>query len=310
MADNSNKILVALDGSERAFRTVQYLCSFKPFLKKKLVLHNIITKVPVCYYDLQKETFSAGATSAVYAWESAYKVQMEEFMEKARMQLIAAGFNPEAISIVIAERKSGIARDIMDEAKKGYDALLIRRRGGSRTLLPFIMGSVSTKLVEKAGYIPIMLAGIQKVNHSLLLALDGSECSKRAVTFTANMIQNSDCRVVLCSVLRDFNLYDGKAGKKKPPGFVKAVFEELDAAIQSAENELEKAGIQKKRITVKLIQGADSRSEAIISAAMEENCDTLVFGRKGKSDVDNFDIGSIPWKAIQGAREMTVWIVP
>jgi len=97
---------------------------------------------------------------------------------------------------------------------------------------------------------------------------------------------------------------------KKPPGFVKAVFEDLEAAIQSAESELEKAGIQKKRITVKLIQGADSRSEAIISAAMEENCDTLVFGRKGRSDVDHFDIGSIPWKAIQGAREMTVWIVP
>jgi nucleotide-binding universal stress UspA family protein len=124
------------------------------------------------------------------------------------------------------------------------------------------------------------------------------------------MIQNSDCRVVLCSVLRDFNLKDVKAGKKKPPGFVKAVFEELEAAIQSAESELEKAGIQKIRITVKLIQGADSRSEAIISAAMEENCDTMVFGRKGRSDVDSFDIGSIPWKALQGAREMTVWIVP
>jgi hypothetical protein len=43
---------------------------------------------------------------------------------------------------------------------------------------------------------------------------------------------------------------------------------------------------------------------------MDEKCDTLVFGRKGKSNVDNFDIGTIPWKAIQGAREMTVWIVP
>ena len=310
MKDNTNTILVALDGSERAFRTIQYICSFKPFLKKKLVLHNVITKVPMCYYDLKKNPFSANLTSEVYAWERTYTAQMEDFMEKARMQLIAAGFKPDDISVVIAERKNGIARDIMDETKKGYDALLIRRRGGSQTLLPFIMGSVSTKLVEKVDHIPVMLAGIQKVNHSLLLAIDGSEGSKRSVEFTAKMIQNSDCRIVLCSVLRDFNLYDEKARKTKPSGFVKAVFEELETAIQSAESVLEKAGIQKNRITVKLIQGADSRSEAIISAAMEEKCDTLVFGRKGKSNVDNFDIGTIPWKAIQGAREMTVWIVP
>lgn len=310
MYENTEKILVALDGSERAFRTIQYLCSFKPFLKKKLVLHNIITKVPMCYYDLKKNPFSANVTSEVYAWECSYKVQMEDFMEKARMQLIAAGFKPEDIHVVIAERKNGIARDIIDEADKGYDALLIRRRGGSRTLLPIIMGSVSTKLVEKADKIPVILAGIQKVNHSLLLAIDGSEGAKRAVEFTAQMIQDSDCRIVLCSVLRDFNLYDEKAGKLKPAGFVKTVFEELETAIQKAGIILEKAGIQKKRITVKLIQGADSRSEAIISAAMDEKCDTLVFGRKGKSNVDNFDIGTIPWKAIQGAREMTVWIVP
>lgn len=306
----TDKILVALDGSERAYRTIQYICSFKPFLKKKLVLHNIITKVPICYYDLKKDPFSANVTSAVYAWESSYKAQIEDFMEKARMQLIAAGFKPQDISVVISERKNGIARDIIDEAQKGYDALLIRRRGGSQTLLPIIMGSISTKLVEKADQIPVMLAGIQKVNHSLLLAIDGSDGSKRSVEYTARMIQDSDCRVVLCSVLRDFNLYDERAGKTKPAGFVKAVFEGLENAIQGAEIVLEKAGIQKKRITVKLIQGADSRSEAIISAAMEEKCDTLVFGRKGKSNVDNFDIGTIPWKAIQGAREMTVWIVP
>jgi nucleotide-binding universal stress UspA family protein len=310
MSEMSNRILVALDGSERAYRTIQYLCSFKPFLKKGLTLQNIITKVPMCFYDLKKEPFSANATSQVLAWENGYKAQMEEFMEKSRMMLVSAGFKPEAISINISERKNGIARDIMDEAKKGYDALLIRRRGGTQTLLPIFMGSVSTKLVEKANCIPVILAGIQKVNHSLLIAIDGSEGSKRAVEFTAKIIENSECRIVLCSVLRDFNLYDEKTKKRKPAGFVKAAFEEIELAIRDAEKILEAVGIPKKRITVKLIQGVESRSEAIIATAFEEKCDTLVFGRRGKSDVGNFDIGSIPWKAIQGAREMTVWIVP
>jgi len=55
MSENTNKILVALDGSEKAFKTIKYLCSFKPFRKKELVLHNIITRIPECYFDFKKE---------------------------------------------------------------------------------------------------------------------------------------------------------------------------------------------------------------------------------------------------------------
>jgi len=73
---------------------------------------------------------------------------------------------------------------------------------------------------------------------------------------------------------------------------------------------LENAGIPKEKISLKIVQGAQSRAGAIVEAAKEENCDTIVFGRKGKSEVSNFDIGRVPWKVIHGARKMTVWMVP
>ena len=310
MSENKNKILVALDGSQRAFKTIKYLCSFKPFLKKELVLINIIARVPECYYDLKKDPFSYKASSRVHAWELGYKAEMEDFMEKAKTMLIAAGFKSEAISSMIAERNKGIARDIMDEARKGYDALLIRRRGGAQLLLPLALGSVSTKLIEKAISIPVMLAGTQKVNHSLLIAIDGSEGAKRAVEFVAQIIKHSDCRVVLCSVLRDFDEYDEKKKEKKSIDFITTAFEEIETAVQDAIQILENAGIQRKNIVTKIIQGAKSRAGAIFEAAKEENCDTIVFGRKGKSDVTDFDIGSVPWKVIHGSKKMTVWVVP
>jgi nucleotide-binding universal stress UspA family protein len=65
-----------------------------------------------------------------------------------------------------------------------------------------------------------------------------------------------------------------------------------------------------QNIEIKIIQGAKSRAGAIVTAAKQENCDTIVFGRKGKSNVSSFDIGRVPWKVIHGAREMTVWMVP
>ena len=310
MFENKNKILVALDGSQKSFKTIKYLCSFKPFLKKELVLHNIITKVPECYYDFIKDPFSDKASFQVKAWEREYKVKIEAFMEKAKMELIASGFKPEAISIIIARRKKGIARDIMDAAQKGYDALLIRRRGGAQALLSLALGSVSTKLVEKIVSLPVMLAGVQKVNHSLFLAVDGSKGAKRAVEFVAKTIENSDCRIVLCSVLRDFNVYDEKKKKKKSTDFIRAAFEEIETAVTDAGKILELAGIQRKNIVTKIIQGAKSRAGAIVEAAREENCDTIVFGRKGKSDVTSFDIGRVPWKVIHGAKKMSVWLVP
>lgn len=309
MSENTNKILVALDGSERAFRTIKYLCSFKPFLKKELVLHNVITKVPECYYDLRKEPFSYKVTSQVRAWELGYKAQIDAFMEKSRMMLIAAGFKPEAISVIIAERKKGIARDIMDEAMKGYDALLIRRRGGAQKFLPLVMGSVSTKLVEKVGFLPVLLAGVQKVNHSLIVAVDGSEGSKRAVDFTAEFIKDSMCRVVLCTVLRDFDVMDENRNKKNE-SCITVSFEEIETAVKEAKEIFENAGVPEKNITIKIIQGVQSRAAAIVDVAKEEKCDTIIFGRRGRSEVSNFDIGRVPWKVIHGARKMTVWMVP
>jgi len=303
---SENKILVALDGSQRAFGTIKYLCSFKPFLKKELVLHNIITKVPDCYYDLKKEPSSYNANFRMRAWEIGYRTKMETFMETSKRELITAGFKPEAIRIIIAERKAGIARDIMDEAQKGYDALLIRRRGSAQQFLSFVMGSVSTKLVEKTTGLPVILAGTQKVNHSLFLAIDGSDGAKRAVEFVAKIIENSDCRVVICSVLRNFDLYD----KKKSVDFIRNGFEKIETIVRDTGKIVEHAGIQRKNIMFKIIQGAKSRSRAIVEAAKEEKCDTIILGRKGKSDVSSFNMGRVPWKVIHGAKEMTVWMVP
>lgn len=307
-----NKILVALDGTERAFKTIEYLCGFKPFLKKELVLHNIMAKVPECYYDLEKDPSSYQAGSQVQAWELEYKAAMETFMEKSKTMLIGAGFKPQAVHIIIKERNKGIARDIMDEAQKGYEALLIRRRGGAQSLLPLALGSVSTKLIEKTSGIPVMLAGVQTVNHSLLVAVDGSQGAKRAVEFVAKIVEGSPCKIVLCSVLRDFDVYDENRKKKKKQAsdIIRTAFEEIETTVREAGEIFENAGIPKSRIVTKIIQGAESRADAIVHAAKEEGCDTLVFGRKGRSDVMDFDIGRVPWKVIHGAKEMTVWMVP
>lgn len=301
MTENKNRLLVALDGSQKAFRTITYLCTFKPFLKKELVLHNIITRIPQCYYDLKKNPSSYSAASRMMLWEHGYRTQMESFMEKAKDRLIDAGYRSEAIQTMIAQRKNGIAQDILDEARKGYDALVIRRRGGSQQFLPLVMGSVSTRLVEKTDCLPVFLAGNQAVNHRLCIAIDGSEGSIRAAEFTAGFIKGSDCKIFLCAVIREVPEFNTITG-------------ELEKGIYDKAKEItilfKRANIPEKNISLTIIKGEQSRADALVETADKENCDTIVFGRRGISDPSGFDIGRVPWKVIHGARHLTVWMVP
>jgi nucleotide-binding universal stress UspA family protein len=113
----------------------------------------------------------------------------------------------------------------------------------------------------------------------------------------------------LCSVLRDYGIYgDGRTGK--PENYIAAAAGKMDLAVKEAREIFENAGIPQQNIETKIIQGAKSRAGAIVTAAKQANCDTIIFGRKGKSNVSSFDIGRVPWKVIHGAREMTVWMVP
>ena len=310
MQKNNNKILVAFDGSRKAFKTIEYLCSFKPFLNKEIVLYNVINSVPECYYDLKKDPFSHGAITQVKAWELGQRAKMESFMSEARMMLIASGFKSEAITIAIKDKQKGIARDILAEAQKGYYALLIRRRGWAASILPIPLGSISTKLIEKGTNIPILLSGLKPVTHSILIAVDGSDGSKRAVNFFTRTIEKCDCRVVLLSVIRDCEMYDEKIDGDKSTNFTKIASEEFENAINETMHYLEDIGIKKEKITTKIIKRVKSRASAIIETAKEKNCDTIVFGRKGKTDIASFGIGRVPLKVIYGDKKITVWIIP
>ncbi|MBF0204803.1 MAG: universal stress protein, partial [Desulfamplus sp.] len=211
--DYSNTILVALDGSARSMKTVEYLYDFKPFRNKEIVLYHIFNDVPESYWDMGMTPFSRNGAVQLDSWGVQWRLTIVEFMERARHMLITAGYKPDAITINIQERKKGVARDIIAEASKGYFALLIRRRGYG-TLLHMIMGSTTTKIVEKLYNTPVLLAGLNKIRHSILIGLDGSEGSETAVRFAAKALTRTHCKIVLCTVLRDFDIYVGDKNRK------------------------------------------------------------------------------------------------
>ena len=104
---------------------------------------------------------------------------MEMHQGQCREILVAAGFDPKRIETVLYDRKRGVARDIIAEARKGCDAVVIRRRGTTQ-IVNLVMGSVAEKLFAAVDFVPLLFAGLKPQNDRLLVAYDGSEAANRA----------------------------------------------------------------------------------------------------------------------------------
>ncbi|MDX9963354.1 universal stress protein [Desulfobacter postgatei] len=308
---DEKRILVTLDGSKRSKRTIDYLCSFTPFKTRQVTLFNITTPVPEAYYDLNQNSFGKIAVSQVKAWEMGQKTIMTEFLKEARQKMITAGYVPANIEVKLSKQEKGVARGILNEiGSNAYHTLVIRRKGSANSIMGVTMGGVAAKLVEKADKIPLIIAGTRQIQHYLCIAVDGSAGSKRAIQYTAEIMGKTDCRILLCAIMRT-TVTDSVPEGKDP--FVDMSIQakyKLENALAEAKENLTQAGIPDDRIETRLIQGAESRAGALLDTARAAKCDTIVLGRKGMSDVEAFDLGRIPRKIIYASRKFTIWLIP
>ena len=67
----------------------------------------------------------------------------------ARGLLLKANSREDDARVIIHERQVGIARDIIAESSRGYDAVVVGRRGLSK-VHEFFWGRVTTKVLHRA----------------------------------------------------------------------------------------------------------------------------------------------------------------
>jgi nucleotide-binding universal stress UspA family protein len=303
------KILVPVDGSDRALNTVRYITKIEPFRKMKVVLFHVFNGVPESYWDLEKDPRSTRTVQQVKAWEVEQKKKIRQYMEIATQFLLKAGFSEKNVTVKIQHRKKGIARDIIKEAHAGYDAVVTRRRGMTG-LRGIVLGSVATKLVAKLTFIPLILVGKRPPGNKIMIAFDGSEGAMQAVDFVRSILGGFDYKVRLVHVIRG----NGEALPKSDLIFSskeyrKIVKDEITAEIDKAKAKLVKSGFKAKAISTEIITRVYSRARAISDTAKQEDYGTIVLGRRGHSQVRDFFIGRVTNKLIHMAREQTVWVI-
>ena len=300
------KILLAVDGSDRAFEAVRYLIDLEAFHDSKVTLFNVFSGIPQAYRDLGKDPQFAKSFREVSAWESQQKKAIEQYMKDAVNTLIQGGFSKDALKTKVQNKKEGVARDIISEAQKGYDCLVIGRKGVSK-IREIALGSVANKLLEKIFFLPVMMVGFKKQPPGkILIAMDKSDGAMRGVDFVGKTLGNSDFKAHLVHVIRGRQEFQNFF---LPQESSEVVRKEIKAVLDDARDRLIFAGFAPDNVTCQVITGVRSRAGAIIREAEAGGYETIVFGRRGLSRVQAFFIGRVGNKIIQMARRHTVWVI-
>ncbi len=295
------KLLVAVDGTDSSLDTVRYIAHIKPFMNMDVVLYHIFSQVPEHYWDISKEPKSRKTMPQMWEWEKQMRTnrawekqtheKLEEFMGKCRNILLSAEYAPQQIKIKLQNRKKGIVRDIVAEARKEYAVIVLRRRGLAG-LKGMILGDVSSRLLENLTFLPMIIAGKKPVNNRILIAVDGSRHAQNAVTFVGKILGGKGYKIGLVHVLRS-TLTDMM----------------MEQTFEDARSLLMAHGFSSEGISTKVITEESSRAGGIVNEAEKEDYCTIVTGRRGLSNIQQYFIGRVSNKVIHVGRRFTVWLI-
>jgi len=304
-----DKILVAVDVSARCLETIRHITERKPFQKKHLVLYNVSVSRPHFYWDVEKEPLSKEAVAQIRDWEAEQKKTIDHFMEKARQILLDSGFPEETVTIKIKKIEHGITRDIVDEAKDDYLAVIISRSGTGELPDPFL-GTNAVKVIQNLSFVPVFIAGKNLPGKNILVAMDGSEGAMQAIDFVGELMGGYNFKVSLVHVVRDTSsIGPAPLYRPLPQEDIQVAEQKIRTVFDEARSRLLNRGFNTDDVTNKLITGASSRARAIVQEAEQLGNATIVLGRRGLSRSEDFFMGGVSNKVIQLGVEQAVWVV-
>ena len=312
------KFLVLVDGSERTIQTVNYIKNFMPVDENtRIVLFHVFSGILEEYRELEEDPTCVSVVNQLKNREPEEKRKIRVSLEQAKNILITGGFPEQSIGIKFHSLEKGVARDIIAEARNGYSAVVLTRRGMG-ALKNIILGSVAVKLLQALTFIPILIVGQAPPVKKILLAVDASPASMKAVEFVASLLGGHGYDVCVFHAIPglgsiDFDL--SEINKREPSKVdmsdtcLEAFKLKVARLFRDVKDRLMASGFESEKITEKILSGVHSRSDAIVKEAEYGGYGTIVVGRRGLSKVDAFFMGRVGHAVVYGGKKFTVWVV-
>ncbi len=143
-----------------------------------------------------------------------------------------------------------------------------------------------------------------------LIAVDGSESSKRAVLYVADIIGGvPGFRVTLLSIIPEpeEDFFDSE---KEQVAWTKEKIEEANRMLENYRQVMIHAGFPPEKVRIRsCVEDEKSFAEAILDTRCDLTCCTVVVGRHHKSRTEEFLFGSTSTRLIRDAKNCAVWVV-
>ncbi|SPD73921.1 UspA domain protein [uncultured Desulfobacterium sp.] len=311
MDEKRHRILVAVDGSNQSLDAVGYIGRMLRPETSEIVLFNVMRDITDAFRDVGADPTFHSRIADISQWQLTQENMLKKFMDEGLKVLTDNGFHQDSVEIKIFKSQVGVARDIIEESKKGYSAVVVGRRGLSR-LMDIMMGSVAYKLVERLANVPVWVVGGAPTSSKVLVAVDHSQGAMRAVDHVGDILGGRGKEITLLNVLRTPSMFVPEL-ETLSPDKQKEIFslakDDVEPVFNTAKGVLTESGFAEDQITTNLITGVMSRAGTIVDEARRGGYGTIVIGRRGISRVEEFFMGRVSNKVISLAKEMAVWVV-
>lgn len=236
----------------------------------------------------------------------------QAFLDKCKKSMTDLGVNSNHIQVVTQPRKLGRAKDIIEYAQQGhYDAIVVGRRGISRLQETFA-GSITSNLLEHSRIIPVWVVDGQVSSTRIMIAVDGSESSLKAVDHLSFMTAgNADIAIILFHVVPRFSDFcpieieepSDKIGKILIQGNKRCI----DHFYALALERFKEAGFQDRQIQLKMVECMYNIGSVIVEEARAGDYGTVVVGRRGGGNA--FFMGSVSRSVLGKSANCALWVV-
>lgn len=307
------KILVAVDDSRHSENAVRYVAGLQETVQQlKYVLFHV--EPTVSHYLQEEAKTKPGAYAELQKVMRKSHEAATAMLERYKAVMVSAGVSEDQIQAISLPRKFGAGKDILEYGTAMvYDAIVIGRRGISG-MTEMLMGSVSADVVNNSQLVPVWLVDEKGPAGGVMIAVDGSDSSLRAVDHAAFIFGgNPDITLTFFHVepkLANFCSID----------FTDTDISDLEAVIQQGDKAyidrffahalktLNNAGIAERQIRVDVQKGVFRVGKAILEAYRKGNFGTLVVGRRGMGK--QFFTGSVSRFMVNQFSDGSLWVIP
>lgn len=306
------RILVPVDGSEHANRSVQFTGCLGTSLSKspqEVTLLRVLTgrymssRLP--YLDFRAEILKQSDVFTKFK-QRHIETNIIPSLEKDERMLRNTGITSQ-ITRQIADGDP--AREIIRTAQEGNFTTIIMARRGLSELMGVLLGSVTNKVVLSAVGQTVYIVGQKVLEENkcpvpkILVPIDGSKYSLRGIEHAACLARELKQNIGSITLLRIINLafYETRLLEGIDPE------EETKKIFQEAQKTFAEISMTEGLVTTKMRVGRPA--EEIMKEAEEGKYNLIIMGRKGRAALKNLILGGVSTTVIQRCMNPTIAIV-